>query len=393
MLVDDFLSSKAVSSPITARNYKGSFHVFEKLTGMSVEDAVVKIKAGQEDPYKVLERFVIKMKAAGQAPKSIRARESAVRSLFAYCDIEISSQKLKAKVPRIKNYTITDDRSPTLEELQKVMLEGTFAARVTVSFMASSGLRRSEATKLKVKDLAFLGKGRPLKITLPAEITKTGHKRVTFASPEAALLIAELLGERIKRPSDPIFVKRRQNEKGQWIISGIGGDALYEIVQRAFEAVGINSKDAKGRNVLHIHKLRAYFRTNLGLHGIPDSLVKYWMTGSGTLSTDSAYFRAEGLELYEKACSEGIFDFLGKQGDPKLRKRLEEMDSFKDIARELLSDKIADLQRHLEGESELPALKEGSGWKEEHEKRVADLARLKKQLATISGSPAIERFH
>jgi integrase len=59
------------------------------------------------------------------------------------------------------------------------MLEASFGARVVVSLLVSSGLRRGEAAKLKVRDLAFLGDGRPVKITLPVQITKTRRRRVT----------------------------------------------------------------------------------------------------------------------------------------------------------------------------------------------------------------------
>jgi integrase len=388
--VDDFLASKAIRSAVTARNYKLSLKTFENLVGISPDQAVAKINDGSEDRYKLLERFVARMMEKGQSPKTIWAREAAIRSFLTYSDIDLPTAKVRAKVTKPKKYAITDDRPPTQEELRKLMLEASFGARVVISLLASSGLRRGEAVKLKVRDLTFLGDGRPVKITLPAQITKTGRRRVTFASMEAATILKEYLGTRISQPDSPVFIKIRDGK-----VSAVRPDALYQIVDRALEKTGLDAKTENGRNILHLHVLRKYFRTQCVLNGVPDGLAAYWMWGTGSQAMDSAYLRAEGQEQYEAVCAKGVFNFIGEYRqaaqiadlkaaieirDKTMAKMEQSMDYLVRCRIDQIVKDIADLPINNEGEDEGMTPQMIEEYRQQEKEWQAELDKLRAML-------------
>lgn len=132
-------------------------------------------------------------------------------------------------------------------------------AKTITMVLSSSGMRPGEALKLKIKNLELTYD--PPKIKLPAKITKTRKKRITFISQETKEILLEWLGYRDE------YMRRaatrgslRYNPKDQRVFPFTYGN-LASIWKTAVIKAGYTDTTVNNRMCFRMHNLRKFFRT------------------------------------------------------------------------------------------------------------------------------------
>jgi hypothetical protein len=137
-------------------------------------------------------------------------------------------------------------------------------------------MRIGEALKLQLQDLDI--ESTPLQISLHGEYTKTGNRRVAFASQEAKETLVEWLKIRDEFLKNAIKRSNRytKTDKDQRLFPFTANNIRYtwnNALQRSNHA----QRDARTkRHELHIHTLRKFFRTNLATvihHDVVEALM------------------------------------------------------------------------------------------------------------------------
>jgi len=148
-------------------------------------------------------------------------------------------------------------RAISLETIKKLFDYSGRSRRAFYYLLISSGMRLSEGLALKKQD--FHLEENPVRITLPAKITKTKEGRETFVSSEAF--------EKLK----PFLEGKNDNET---IFSDGNIDRAVTLEEQAFgylrEKLGYTEKYPDSpRYLVNIHCFRAYFHTKASQkHGV-----------------------------------------------------------------------------------------------------------------------------
>ena len=210
------------------------------------------------------------------APKSINAWDGAVRSFF-------TAVLGKAGMINVKNYSegqvaTRKDLVPTLEELKKMLDVSNLEEKFRIIFIAQTGMRVSDALKLKVGDIKReldLGKV-PLAITfVPKKDSELIGERITFLASDGVEILKQYFewrkqnGETIMYES-PLFVSR--THRG---IKPITSHRFNDTIKRAAKKAGLNGDWKYG--VMRVHCLRKFFITQLTNHGIEDKIVNFFV--------------------------------------------------------------------------------------------------------------------
>ncbi len=265
-----------------------------------VEWYLEKLKAGERDFINDFKVFLQSL--ANRPPKTVKAYVSGVKQFFEEQGFKISEEEWKKIRKRLMPKTsraVTLDDKPTKEQLRKILNFVDIKAKSLFLFLASSGCRVGEALQLKVSDLDL--DADPPRARIRPEYTKAGvGGRVVFMSYEARDAIKDWL--RVKKQ-----LKKRTPKKTLQKYGGsedFGSERVWDLDDstvrliwiKALKKAGLDEKDeATGRYKLHIHSLRKFFRSEIGL----DQDIVHALMGHAEY-LDRAYRRFSVEELAEK---------------------------------------------------------------------------------------------
>lgn len=310
----DYIAKRRIRSERTAETYQTALRMWARSRGIETPDLTIQeIRTKGIDPYTVLQDFVNHLHSRKLAPQTILSYVVAVKGFLLDSDFDISPQKLHAKVVLPQQYEISTDRAPTAEEVRRILLRGNLATKVAITMLCSSGLRLGELGTLRVCDIQFGGIDDPAKITVKAARTKTRKGRIIFMTGEAANLLKEYLGERIKQPDSKIFPT--------------GSEAVYHRIMRTVNSAGLKTKmDSESkRYAIHPHSFRKFFFSNCLSAGLDRGLTEGFMGHNFAL--DSNYLRMTEDELktqYMKAVDKLTFN--GSANHTALHEKIENQD-------------------------------------------------------------------
>jgi integrase len=264
----------------------------------------------------------------GLAPLTIKLRISNVKTLFIENDVELPQKFWRKITRRIKgSRALTLDRIPTNEELKKLLLHMPIQGKALFLTLESSGMRIGELLKSNIDDL-FLNED-PARIQLRGEITKTGNPRHVFFSREAK----EALTEWLKVRDDYLKSAVRKShfhdkDEDNPRVFPFNVSTAYSMWKKALHKSGLNGKDkSTGREKLHPHTLRKFFRTRLGAVGssvIPIDVVEALMGHEGYLTEVYRKYSLENLRKFYLKCESALLVFTEAQEVTKLRQEVEE---------------------------------------------------------------------
>lgn len=303
-------------------------------------DTVVKDSMKIKSTDKVIEqidKFIGELKAKRLASGTIANYVKGVKALFRVNGIELT---LPYRIDRRVRYT---DRSPTSQELQKMIDLGDIRDKVIVSILALSGMRIDTLVKLEYrhvrKDLE--ADVEHVHIHVEADITKGKYCDYdTFIRAEAVEYLRVYLEVRRNgtwyMPPEEIIdnspIIRDQHSRG---VRPVTPACIHRLVQKLYVKAGLIDKTkGKVRYGLRPHSIRKYFRTQLGSQGImPTDYIEYMM--------------GHAISTYNDIRMKGI-DFLrSKYAMAKLCIRQREKTDIYDFVEDILRSKGYGIDKEL----------------------------------------------
>jgi hypothetical protein len=220
----------------------------------------------EKELYDLLLDFVSSEERKGRAGSYIESTLKAIKSWLAHNGVRLA-RRIKIRDAQATP-TLVDERTPTQEELRKVLLAARSRARVACVLMAHSGLRPevlgnyygTDGLRLKdVVDLRVSPKGveferKPAMIMVRPELSKARHRYFTFLSEEGCEYLRDYLEERIREgealgPDSDIIAHRDVEGKPFMRTMKVSSD-----VKKAIQTAGFAWRP---------YVLRAYFDTQL----------------------------------------------------------------------------------------------------------------------------------
>lgn len=215
--------------------------------------------------------------------------------------------------------TETRDKKPTIQQLKKILNYADLKARAMILFLLSSGARIGETLQICKDDLNL--NADPPKAFIKAEYTKGGvGERTVYFSYEARDAIKDWLN--IKDG-----LKKRglgTDYKGEKVFQWAKTTARF-MWNSACDKAGYETRDSRtGRRVYHIHSLRKFFRTKIGL----DLDITHALMGHSEY-LDNAYLRLEEkgeiAEAYKEAMP-NVSVYAVNEINEDLAKRLKKLE-------------------------------------------------------------------
>ena len=150
--------------------------------------------------YELLDSFVsnILEERKGITPKSVNLYVTAIRSYFAYYDIDVIPSKFKRKVKMPKSYR-EDEEPIDVSDIRKILLACNNRRLKTIFlFLASGAMRVTECLAIRNMDIDFTVS--PTKVHLRKEYSKTKVARDIYISDEATEYLKQWLDWKYKNP-------------------------------------------------------------------------------------------------------------------------------------------------------------------------------------------------
>ena len=164
----------------------------------------------EKELYAILLDYVSELEGEGKAGSYIGSIMRALKSWLTHND-KVLTKKIKIRGGSTFP-TLKDERVPTPQELKKILLSGDKKSRVACVLVAHSGLRLQSLGAylgddgLRIGDIPELQISGdiieftevPAMIVVRPELSKTGHKYITFLSEEGCDYLKDYLEERLR---------------------------------------------------------------------------------------------------------------------------------------------------------------------------------------------------
>ena len=234
----------------------------------------------EKEIYGILLDYVSKLEKEGKSGSYISSIMKALRSWLAFNDKEVK-RKIKIRGADATP-TLKDERIPTPLELKSILLSGDKKTRVACALVAHSGfrlqslgtylgddgLRIGDFPELRIDGdhIDFLEV--PTMIVVRPELSKAGHKYITFLSEEGCDYLKEYLEERMRAGeelSNRSSIVRPKTATKQFISTTNIGDTIRHAIRKA----GFSWRP---------YVLRSYFDTQLMLAESKGHLLRDYRT-------------------------------------------------------------------------------------------------------------------
>lgn len=184
----------------------------------------------------------------------------------------------------------TQDKCPTKPQLKSLLNYVDVKGKALILFLLSSGARIGETLRIKIEDLELYAD--PPRVHIRGEYTKGGvGERTIYFSYEARDALKDWLA--IKNS-----VGKRQSGNKTYESARVFPfvhSTAKDLWNRACDKAGIGTKDKRtNRRVYHLHTLRKFFRSKIGL----DTDTTHALMGHSEY-LDGAYLRMEPKEIEE----------------------------------------------------------------------------------------------
>jgi integrase len=219
-----FLKSISRNSISSGKMYLTGLVYFQKFLSnefprQSVEDILLSISDQKVDLYKLFDGFVAFLLSHKLSVSSIKLYVVALRSYFAYYDIDVVPSKFKRKVKMPKAYR-EDEEALDVQDIRSVLLAcNNRRLKAYILVLASGGFRAVEALAIRLKDIDF--SSTPTKIHVRKEFSKTRVSRDVYISDEATKFLNS-------------WIKWKYRDKGnKWTKTPAPDDLVF----RAYSAI------------------------------------------------------------------------------------------------------------------------------------------------------------
>ena len=257
------------------------------------------IKTSKRHIKQRLIQFTLYMQTQNYSKSTIKNYLSRIKKIYKYHDIEIP------EIPPVRvedSETYTD--LPTQKEIRKAILYSKTKMKAVISFIASSGLRRSDVANLTIHDfieatreyhdcttirevIQALDRKECIVPVWNITTQKTRTNHITFSSHESTSYILQLLKERLMK----------EELMPENLLFGLKARSITKYFERMNEKLGFGWKQTRGR--FHPHALRKFFATTLTINDV-DYLSTEFLIGHKLKGSSGAYYFANPEKLKNK---------------------------------------------------------------------------------------------
>ena len=278
---DEFLSR--FNSISTKAGYLKTFKKFDLYLDSiktSEEDFLSRLNSSEKSvKYETLQNVINFLKDTNISNVVVR---NYFDNLFKYflisgIDLDYTQKKLRLIFPRISDRRFEGFDREGIEKVLNLKY-GSKVFKLYCRGLAGGGFRENEL--LQVTPRMILFNEHPVRVKLPAEITKFNIYRETFLPKNTARLIRERIMEKDIKEDQTIFVKN-------WSLGSLGYfEKIFDTVRRMTDLETPNRKRYQ-QNDITLHSFRAFFITTFTDH----NKERFGHALSGHSKDLSVYFR------------------------------------------------------------------------------------------------------
>lgn len=270
-------------------SYTSTIHKYSTRLGYAPDLIIQDVKpAGSiPDPLRVqnhvgfLEDYIAELQDEGLSPGRVHCYAKHIRTFY-----RVNGVKIELTEPLSRRVTYKD-RSPTPEELTRVLEIADLREKVIVSMLALGAFREETLARLQYRHVRGDVESNqvPIHVHVEAEITKGKYGDYdTFLETEAAEYLKLYLEQRRRGSPDgrnPPEVLADESplirDETSRTPRSIGPKQIRKLVHQLYVKAGL-VKEPRGRMYeLRVHSLRKYFKTQLLALGVQPDYVDYMM--------------------------------------------------------------------------------------------------------------------
>jgi len=220
------------------------------------------LKQSDADPIGILDEYFsfLAGKDKPLASNSIRLYLTVAKDFLNYlgCKIYIEDIKQRFRLPKARHVY---EEGLTKETINRIVRFANPKLATSILMLCSSGMRISELLQLRLQDIGF--EKNPTTVMVRAETTKTRETRITCISSEAT----NALQDYIKRYkiTNHLFIRDNHESEEDYMKNVVVTRQSFERMLRLVRnnIPELNKKSENGRNAIHFHALRAWFKTQV----------------------------------------------------------------------------------------------------------------------------------
>lgn len=231
----------------------------------TAETILESINKNEINLYELFDNFVAFLVSSGLSIPSIRLYIAAVRSYFAYHDIDIIPSKFKRKVRMPKLYR-EDEQPLDVQDIRKILLAcNNRKLKAYLLTLASGAMRATEALAIRIKDCDFSVS--PTKIHIRKEFSKTRVSRDIYISDEATQYLRQWIDWKYRDKGNEWTKKKDPNDLifGVYTSNEPNPKHIYLKILKEFERIltvlGLDERKEEGRKLrrkVTLHSLRRH---------------------------------------------------------------------------------------------------------------------------------------
>jgi integrase len=204
----------------------------------------------------------------GKAPKTKVARLNAVRVFLSDNEVNFPTRFFKNLNGKTQE-AISDEEMATKTKIWKLLNYMPPQGKAFTTFLACTGMRGNEAVQLRISDVWW--ESDVPKVKIPASITKTGHSRISFVTPECKKVLEEWLRYRptyIEQARKRGAFRRMKKYDYEGLLFPFKSSTFNFVWRNALEKAGMLRVDPVTKwATLKPHNLRKFFRLMGGRYG------------------------------------------------------------------------------------------------------------------------------
>jgi len=220
------------------------------------------LKQSDSDPIGVLDEYYTFL-ASGKKPlasNSIRNYLVIAKDFLNYLGCRIYIEDIKQRFRLPKNRHVYEE-GLTKETINRILRFANPKLATSILMLCSSGMRISELLQLRLQDIDF--EKNPTTILIRAETAKSRETRITCISSEATNALQDYIKK--YKITNHLFIKNNHKSEEDYIKNVVVTRQSFEQMLRHVRnnIPELNKKNENGRNSIHFHALRAWFKTQV----------------------------------------------------------------------------------------------------------------------------------
>jgi len=254
--------------------YKTALNKFEEFLrvehNLDINQLLLQFEKKTLDPIEILDQFysfMSKYCKKNYSNRTISLYVIVAKEFLNSQNLHIYNEDVKQKF-RLPKKSIVYEEGLTKEILIRLLHNSPAKLQTAILVCASSGMRIEELVQLKISDVDF--STNPTTISIRAETTKTREPRFTHMTTEATTSLKDYLRRSFEWTEGStidgyIFLSNDAFEPIRHYRNvHCAKSSLHQMLKRVIKSVPeLAIKNSNGRNMIHFHAFRAWFKTQV----------------------------------------------------------------------------------------------------------------------------------